>query len=79
MEDKRGHAFRSFVLELLVYGALVIIYVVFVITAMESWLHGLYDQSKTRYAVVALLLIIGQGVVLEMVTSFLLRLIRSRT
>jgi hypothetical protein len=78
MEDKPGHAFRWFVLELLVYGALVIIYVVFVIAAMGSWLHGLYDQSKTIYAVVALLLIIGQGVVLEMVTSFLLRLIRSR-
>jgi hypothetical protein len=79
MEDKPGHAFRWFVLELLVYGALVIIYVVFVIAAMESWLRGLYDQSKPRYAVVALLLIIGQGVVLEMVTSFLLRVLRSRT
>ena len=79
MEDKPEHAFRSFLLELLVYSALIIVYVVFVIAALESRLHGLYDQSKTRYAVIALLLIIGQGVVLELVTSLLLRLIRSRT
>ena len=78
MEDKVTHAARSFLIELLVYAALVIVYVFFVIALLGGWLHGLYDHQKIRYAFVALLLIVGQGVVLEMVTSFLLRLVRFR-
>jgi hypothetical protein len=54
------------------------VYVFFVVALLEGWLHGLYDHSKTRYAVAALVLIIGQGVLLEMVTSFLLKIIRPR-
>ena len=34
---------------------------------------------KTTYALVAILLIIGQAVVLEIVTTFLLRLLRGRS
>lgn len=78
MEDKPTHAIRSFLIELLVYTGLVVVYVFFVIALLGGWLHGLYDHHKIRYAFAALLLIIGQGIVLEMVTSFLLRLVRSR-
>ena len=79
MEDKPAHAARSFLIELTVYAALVVLYVLFVIGLLTNWLHRMYEHSKTRYAFVALLLIVGQGVVLEVVTSMLLRLIRSRT
>jgi uncharacterized membrane protein len=74
----RSSPLRSFLIELIVYGVLVIVYVFFVVALLEGWLHGLYDHSKTRYAVAALVLIIGQGVLLEMVTSFLLKIIRPR-
>jgi len=57
-QDKTSHPLKTFLVELLVYAALVIFYVMFVIAAMENWLLGLYDQNKRRYAVVALLLII---------------------
>jgi hypothetical protein len=76
---KPSLAARSFLIELLVYAALVVAYVLFVIGLLNAWLHGLYDHNKTLYAVIALLLIITQGVVLEMVTSFLLKLIRPRS
>ena len=79
MEDKPAQAATPFLIELLVYAGLVVVYVFFVITLLGDWLHGLYEHHKIRYAFSALLLIIGQGIVLEMVTSFLLRLIRSRT
>jgi hypothetical protein len=70
---------RSFVLELLIYTLLVIVYVLLVLNFMSGWLKNLYDQGKTRYAIICLLLIIGQGIVLETVTSVLLRFIRTKT
>lgn len=70
---------RSFVVELLIYTMLVVVYVLVVLNFMSGWLKQLYDHGKTRYAVICLLLIIGQGVVLEIVTSGLLRLIRAKT
>jgi hypothetical protein len=62
-----------------VYAGLVVVYVFFVIALMGPSLDGLYEHHKIRYAIAALLLIIGQGVVLEMVTSLLLKLIGSRS
>lgn len=79
MKSKPSLAARSFLIELIVYAALVAAYVLFVIGLLSGWLHGLYDHNKTLYAFIALLLIITQGVVLEMVTSFLLKLIRRRS
>lgn len=60
------------------YAGLVVVYVFFVIAFLGNWLDSLYEHHKIRYAFAALLLIIGQGVVLEMVTTILLRLIRRR-
>jgi hypothetical protein len=76
-EEETGRL-KAFLIELAVYAVLVSVYVVVVLGLLGDWLRHLYDHSKTRYAVVALLLIIGQGVVLEMVTSLLMRLIRPR-
>ena len=79
MKLKPSLAARSFLIELIVYAALVGVYVLFVIGLLNTWLHGLYDHNKIIYAFIALLLIIVQGVVLETVTSLLLKLIRSRS
>ena len=79
MKLKPSLAARSFLVELVVYSILVVAYVLFVIGLLNTWLHGLYDNNKTIYAFVALLLIVSQGVVLETVTSLLMKLIRSRS
>lgn len=79
MKSKPILAARSFLIELVVYAVLVSVYVLFVIGLLNTWLHGLYDHNKTLYAVVALLLIIGQGVVLETVTTLLLKLVGTRS
>jgi hypothetical protein len=79
VEDKPGHAVRSFLIELSVYSGLVVAYVFLVIRLLGNWLDGLFEHSRSHYAIVALLLIIGQGVVLEMVTTLLLKLVRRRT
>lgn len=78
MENKPTHA-GSFLIELMLYAGLIVVYVFFVIGFLGNWLDALYEHHKIRYAFAALLLIIGQGVVLEMVTTILLRLIRRRT
>jgi NADH:ubiquinone oxidoreductase subunit 6 (subunit J) len=79
VEDKPKHAVRSFLIELLVYSGLVVVYVLVVIRLLGGWLDALFEHSKTRYALAALLLIIGQGIALEMLTTLLLKLIRLRT
>ena len=79
MENKPKHAVRSFLIELSVYSGLVVAYVFLVIRLLGNWLGGLFDRSKAHYAIAALLLIIGQGVLLEMVTSLLLKIVRRRT
>ncbi len=44
-----------------------------------GWLYGLEVHHRYTYAGIAILLIIGQAVVLESVTTLLLRLIRGRS
>lgn len=79
VKESKTLAARSFLIELVVYAALVFAYVFFAIKLLGDWVHQIYDQHKLVYAFVALLLIVVQGVGLELVTTALFKLIRSRT
>lgn len=72
----RLRALRNLVIELLVYGTLVAIYALSVLQFLADPLARLYESNLTLYAWAALVLIVGQGVVLEEVTSFLLNRLR---
>jgi hypothetical protein len=72
-------AARSFFIELLLYAVLVFAYVFFVVGLLGGWVHQVYEQHKIVYAFVALTLIVVQGVGLELITTALFKLIRSRT
>jgi hypothetical protein len=63
----------SFLLELVVYAVFVTGYFLLVLNFLGASLCYLYQTNRTTYAVVALVLIIAQGVLLEMLTSALLR------
>jgi hypothetical protein len=67
---------RAFALELVIYAALVTGYFFAVLHFLGDWLVQLETQHIRIYAIVAILLIIGQAVVLETVTTGLLRLLR---
>ena len=69
---------KSFGLELLVYGAFVTIYFFCVLHFLGKWLGQLYADERKTYAAVALLLVIGQGFVLEILTRALLDFIRRK-
>ena len=67
---------RAFLLELVIYAARVTGYFFAVLHLLGAWLVQLETQHIRIYAVVAILLIIGQAVLLEWVTTGLLRLLR---
>jgi hypothetical protein len=69
-------ALRNLIIELLVYGTLVTIYAFTVLKFLANPLADLYERDLTMYAIVALALIVAQGVLLEEVTSFLLDRLR---
>ena len=79
MTNDGPHRLRMFLIELLLYTLLVIVYVAIALRYLDKWLKNLYDGQKVAYAFVALFLIIGQGVALEILTSALVRLFRART
>ena len=67
---------RAFALELVIYAALVTGYFFTVLHFLGGWLVQLETRHIRVYAVVAILLILGQAVVLETVTTGLMRLLR---
>lgn len=78
MDRKTRETLRSFSIELVIYAALVAGYFFLVLHFLGGWLKLLFDAHRAWFAVVSLLLIIGQGVLLEAVTTGLLAFIRRR-
>jgi hypothetical protein len=77
---KKGTAknLRAFVMELAVYAVLVTGYFFLVLHLLGDWLFRLEVRHRYIYAAVAILLIAGQAVVLDTVTSLLFRFLRGR-
>jgi hypothetical protein len=69
-------AIRNLIIELIVYGTLVTFYALSVLQLLADPLADLYADNLTLYAWLALFLIVGQGFVLEEVTSFLIDRLR---
>ncbi len=70
------HTFRALLIELPIYALLVFAYFFLVLHFLGDWLEKLHAQRNTLYALVAIALIICQAVVLESVTTQILRLFR---
>jgi len=64
---------RIFIIELVLYGILVVVYFLVALRYMGDLLLDLFKQRPVVYAFVALLLIVAQGYILELVTSFLMK------
>ena len=78
MEKRVGRALGWFLLELVVYAALVAGYYFLVLKFVGNRLFTLFQQDRQTYAGVALGLIIAQGVLLEMLTRALLSWVKPR-
>jgi hypothetical protein len=78
MKPDAAKSLRAFAAELAIYAVLVTGYFFLVLHVLGDWLYRLETQHRIVYAVVAILLIAGQAVVLDAVTTVLFRLLRRR-
>jgi Kef-type K+ transport system membrane component KefB len=66
------------IVEVLIYAALVSVYLILVLHFLVGWLTQLSTKDQTVYAFVAILLMIAQGVWLERLASCLVQVGRPR-
>ncbi len=71
-ETSTRRLLRNFLIEIGVYGILIVFYFLVVLRFLNDFLTGLFDDNLLLYAFLGLLLILAQGVLLDFVTSFLL-------
>lgn len=67
-----------FLAELGIYTGFVVGYFFLVLHLMGDWIKHIFDENKIYYAIVALALILVQGVLLQLLTSALFGLIRRK-
>jgi hypothetical protein len=79
MKKETVKTVRAFAIELVIYALLVTAYFFLVLHFMGQWLYQLEIHHRYLYAGLAILLIVGQAVLLERLTTFLIRLIRGRS
>ena len=79
MKSETAKTLRAFAVELVIYAALVVAYFFLVLHFLGTWLHQLQAHHPKTYAGTAILLIIGQAVALESITTVLLRMIRGKS
>jgi hypothetical protein len=78
MKQDAAKSLRVFAAELVIYAVLVTGYFFLVLHLLGNWLYWLETQHRILYAFASILLIAGQAVVLDAVTTVLFRLLRRR-
>jgi hypothetical protein len=73
MKAKTVSTLRAFLIELIIYAILVVGYFFAVLHFLAGWISQLEKSHIVIYALVAIALIIVQGMVLETVTTWLMR------
>ena len=71
-------SWKTFFLELLLYAVLLVAYFVFVLHYLGGWFKELFDQDRDLFTVMALVVMIGQTVGLEIISSFLIWFLRGK-
>jgi hypothetical protein len=69
---------RSLLIEIVIYIPLVGLFFFFILRYASPHLTKLYNENLSAYAIIALVLIVAQGTMLELFTSWLLRKIGLR-
>ncbi len=79
MKKEAAKTLKAFAIELVVYAVLVFAYFFLVLHFLGGMLAGLEKFHRLSYSFLAICLIIGQAILLQIVTTFLLRVIRGRS
>ncbi len=62
-------SWRTFAFEFLIYGALLVAYFWLVLHYLSAWVKELFDHDLQLFAIMALVIMIGQTVCLEVVSA----------
>jgi hypothetical protein len=73
MKAAPAQTLRAFLIELVVYSALVVAYFFLVLHFLAHWINELEPRHIKTYALVSIGLIIGQAILLEIITTWLMR------
>ncbi len=71
-----GKLFRNLLIEILIYSLLIFGYYSLVLRWLGGWIGSIFNDSLYIYAFVGLGLIFFQAVVLDLITSFLMKYIK---
>jgi pilus assembly protein TadC len=69
---------RTFLFELLIYAVLLVGYFFLVLHYLSGWFKELFDHDRRLFAVMALVIMIGQTAVLEAVSALVVWLLRRK-
>jgi Kef-type K+ transport system membrane component KefB len=69
-------SWKSFVIELALYAVLIVAYFLFVLHYLSGWFKDLFEHDRQLFAVMALVVMIGQAVGLQIVCNTLIWLVR---
>jgi hypothetical protein len=78
MKKNQEDSIKLFLVELSLYAVLVTGYLLLNLHFLSHWLKELFDAHNVYYAFVALGLIVFQGVLLESLTTALVKLVRTK-
>jgi hypothetical protein len=76
MKSVKKSTLFQLIVELAVYAVSITVYLILVLHFLVDWLKELFTKQPVVYAFVAILLMIGQAVGLERLTSSLIHLTR---
>lgn len=71
-------SWKNFLVELLLYAILLVVYFAFVLHYLGGWFKDLFDHHRRLFAVMALVVMIGQTLGLELVSTSLIWLVRKK-
>lgn len=75
-QSTRNVTFVWYFVEIAIYAVFIFIYYWAVLHPSRGWLKELFDEHKSLYGVLALVFVLAQALLLELVTTGLFRLIR---
>ena len=71
-----GRLFWNLLLEIVIYSILIFGYYMLVLRYLDTWLVEMFNTNLVTYAFVGLGLIFTQAVVLDLITSYLMKYIK---
>jgi len=72
-----GILFRNLLIEIVIYSFLIFGYYLLVLRWLDDWLMTIFNTNLVYYAVAGLGMILIQAVLLDFVTSYLMKIIKT--